>query len=107
MLQFAIGIHMFLYLVCHYFTQLNCKSILANDVIFSGLTPLTLAAELGQVEMYNHILLKARTIKWIYRDTSCAEYPLCDIDSIDDEGHVNTKSALHLVVYGKEVSPYV
>lgn len=72
-------------------------------VIILGLTPLTLAAELGLLDMYNHILMKERRIKWTYGGTSCAEYPLCDLDTVSDEGQVNNKSALHLIVYGKEV----
>ena len=70
------------------------------------MTPLTLAAELGFVEMYDHILMKERMIKWTYGGTSCAEYPLCDLDTVTDEGHVNNKSALYLIVYGKEVKQF-
>ena len=53
--------------------------------------------------MYNHILLKERHIKWIYGGYVCAEYPLSHLDSISDEGSINTTSALHLIVYGNEV----
>ena len=45
-------------------------------------------------------------IKWTYGGTSCAEYPLCDLDTVTDEGHVNNKSALYLIVYGKEVKQF-
>lgn len=54
--------------------------------------------------MYDHILTKERKIKWTYGDTTCAEYPLTDLDSVTSEGRVNSKSAVHVIVYGKEVT---
>jgi len=71
--------------------------------LITGLTPLTLAAALGHKEMYDHISFKERRIKWVYKGVTCAEYPLCDIDSVNGEGEINTKSALHLIIHGKEV----
>lgn len=37
---------------------------------------------------------------WVYADISCAAYLLREVDTISDNGTINTYSALHLVVHG-------
>ena len=65
------------------------------------LTPLTLAAKLGRVEMFFHIMNIEREIYWQLGSITCAAYPLSQIDTIDGEtGHISKDSALNLVVFG-------
>lgn len=66
-----------------------------------NLTPLTLAAKLGRVEMFFHIMNIEREIYWQLGSITCAAYPLSQIDTIDGEtGHISKDSALNLVVFG-------
>lgn len=66
-----------------------------------NLTPLTLAAKLGRVSMFFHILNIEREIYWQLGSVTCAAYPLSQIDTIDVEtGHISKDSALNLVVFG-------
>lgn len=66
-----------------------------------NLTPLTLAAKLGRVEMFFHIMNIEREIYWQLGSITCAAYPLNQIDTIDGEtGHISKDSALNLVVFG-------
>lgn len=66
-----------------------------------NLTPLTLAAKLGRVEMFFHIMNIEREIYWQLGSITCAAYPLPQIDTIDCEtGHISKDSALNLVVFG-------
>lgn len=66
-----------------------------------NLTPLTLAAKLGRVEMFFHIMNIEREIYWQLGSITCAAYPLPQIDTIDWEtGHISKDSALNLVVFG-------
>lgn len=66
-----------------------------------NLTPLTLAARLGRVEMFFHIMNIEREIYWQLGSITCAAYPLSQIDTIDGEtGHISKDSALNLVVFG-------
>ncbi|ESO10140.1 hypothetical protein HELRODRAFT_72856 [Helobdella robusta] len=67
-----------------------------------GLTPLTLAAKLGHIEMYQHIMQTDREVYWTYGNVTCAGYPLDHVDSISETGHINSKSVLYLVVFGKK-----
>lgn len=65
------------------------------------LTPLTLAAKLGRVEMFCHIMNIEREIYWQLGSITCAAYPLSQIDTIDVEtGNISKDSALNLVVFG-------
>lgn len=69
-----------------------------------NLTPLTLAAKLGRVEMFFHIMSIEREIYWQLGSITCAAYPLSKIDTIDEKtGNINKDSALNFVVFG--VSP--
>lgn len=66
-----------------------------------NLTPLTLAAKLGRVEIFFHIMNIEREIYWQLGSITCAAYPLPQIDTIDCEtGHISKDSALNLVVFG-------
>lgn len=66
-----------------------------------NLTPLTLAAKLGRVEMFFHIMNIEREIYWQLGSITCAAYPLSQIDTIDCEtGNISKNSALNLVVFG-------
>jgi hypothetical protein len=63
-----------------------------------GFTPLTLAAELCREEIFFFILETKREVYWVYANISCAAYPLKDVDTISKSGHIDTKSALHLIL---------
>lgn len=66
-----------------------------------NLTPLTLAAKLGRVEMFFHIMSIEREIYWQLGSITCAAYPLSKIDTIDVKtGNINKDSALNFVVFG-------
>lgn len=66
-----------------------------------NLTPLTLAAKLGRVDIFFHIMNIEREIYWQLGSITCAAYPLPQIDTIDCEtGHISKDSALNLVVFG-------
>lgn len=65
------------------------------------MTPLTLASKLGRVELFFHIMNIEREIYWQLGSTTCAAYPLSQIDTIDNEtGNISKDSALNLVVFG-------
>ena len=48
--------------------------------------------------MFQHILKKIRKIFWIYGDITCGAYSLTDLDTISENGSINTKSVLYLLV---------
>ncbi|XP_035731600.1 transient receptor potential cation channel subfamily V member 5-like isoform X1 [Vespa mandarinia] len=65
------------------------------------LTPLTLSAKLGRVEMFFHILNIEREIYWQIGNITCVAYPLSQIDTIDlHTGQISHNSALNLIVFG-------
>ncbi|XP_037940165.1 transient receptor potential cation channel subfamily V member 5 [Teleopsis dalmanni] len=69
-----------------------------------NLTPLTLAAKLGRVEMFFHIMSIEREIYWQLGSITCAAYPLSKIDTIDGKtGNINKDSALNFVVFGDKL----
>ncbi|XP_037807729.1 transient receptor potential cation channel subfamily V member 5 [Lucilia sericata] len=69
-----------------------------------NLTPLTLAAKLGRVEMFFHIMSIEREIYWQLGSITCAAYPLSKIDTIDVKtGNINKDSALNFVVFGDKL----
>ncbi|KOB61355.1 Nanchung, partial [Operophtera brumata] len=75
---------------------LNIRNVL-------NLTPLTLAAKLARTEMFFHILNIEREIYWQIGATTCAAYPLGQVDTIDTEtGYICKDSALNLVVFGEK-----
>ncbi|XP_026484620.2 transient receptor potential cation channel subfamily V member 5 [Vanessa tameamea] len=68
-----------------------------------NLTPLTLTAKLARVELFFHILNIEREIYWQIGATTCAAYPLGQVDTIDTEtGLISKDSALNLVVFGEK-----
>ncbi|KAJ2943871.1 hypothetical protein O0L34_g8197 [Tuta absoluta] len=68
-----------------------------------NLTPLTLAAKLAKTELFFHILNIEREIYWQIGATTCAAYPLGQVDTIDTQtGLISKDSALNLVVFGEK-----
>eukprot|EP00106_Octopus_bimaculoides_P008929 XP_014776371.1 PREDICTED: transient receptor potential cation channel subfamily V member 5-like [Octopus bimaculoides] len=67
-----------------------------------GLTPLALAAKLARKEMYDHIINLERDQYWEYGVVTCRGYPLKEIDTISENGEINTNSTLSFVVYGPD-----
>jgi hypothetical protein len=65
-----------------------------------SLTPFTLAAKMARIEIFNYLLEVNRKTYWVYADISCAAYLLREVDTISENGTINTYSALHLVVHG-------
>ncbi|RNA19974.1 transient receptor potential cation channel subfamily V member 6-like isoform X2 [Brachionus plicatilis] len=61
-------------------------------------TPLTLATELCRQEIFFFILETLREVYWIYADISCAAYPLKHVDTISQNGKIDTKSVLYLIL---------
>ncbi|XP_070539469.1 uncharacterized protein [Ptychodera flava] len=66
-----------------------------------GLTPLNLAATLARKEMFDHILEYERDVYWTYGDVTCAAYALDGFDTIGENGEIDRKSALHIIVNQK------
>ena len=53
-----------------------------------GYTPLTLAAHLGQAEMFSFLLEERKITQWSYGPVSCVLYPLdqVDLEFPDEQG---------------------
>lgn len=55
-----------------------------------GFTPLTLAAQLGESEMFSFLLEERKITQWSYGPVSCVLYPLEQVDlDFQDENEVN------------------
>ncbi len=54
----------------------------------AGLTPLTLAASMGQREMFSFLLDERKITQWTYGPVSCVLYPLDQLD-LGLRGEVN------------------
>lgn len=54
--------------------------------------------------MFEHILEITREVYWMYGDVTSAGYPLTDIDTISENGEINTNSALNLIVRGVSIN---
>ncbi|XP_072177868.1 transient receptor potential cation channel subfamily V member 5-like [Diadema setosum] len=63
-----------------------------------GYTPLSLAAEIANEELFDYIIYLERQVSWKFGDVTCALYPLYNLDSIGVDGSVNEKSALFTIV---------
>ncbi|CAF0724642.1 unnamed protein product [Brachionus calyciflorus] len=63
-----------------------------------GYTPLTLAAQLCRQEIFIFILEAIREVYWVYADISCAAYPLKNVDTISQDGSIDSKSVLYLIL---------
>ncbi len=48
----------------------------------AGLTPLTLAASMGNEEMFNHLLEKRTGTQWAYGPVTCLQVPLREVDPV-------------------------
>ncbi|EDV19284.1 uncharacterized protein TRIADDRAFT_62262 [Trichoplax adhaerens] len=67
----------------------------------AGLTPLTLATQLGYNDSFEKLLELESQIAWKYGDIQCCVYPLKHLDSIGPDGRTNLESALALAVAGE------
>ncbi len=56
------------------------KLQLWNRLNNNGLTPLTLAADLGRTKMFTWLLHERRKIQWSYGDVTCVLHPLDQLD---------------------------
>lgn len=69
-------------------------------------TPLTLAAKLGQAEMFSFLLEERKITQWNYGPIACVLYPLDQVDLAfqdndqkDDHGDVRQKLQLKIFVH--------
>ncbi|XP_074641501.1 transient receptor potential cation channel subfamily V member 5-like isoform X2 [Tubulanus polymorphus] len=67
-----------------------------------GMTPLSLAAHMGKLEIYRHIIDTTRRIQWNYGSVTCATYPLKSIDTCDINGEIDSTSVLYKIVHGSD-----
>ncbi|XP_026301797.1 uncharacterized protein LOC726119 isoform X4 [Apis mellifera] len=66
----------------------------------AGLTPLTLACQLGRAEVFREMLeLSAREF-WRYSNITCSAYPLNALDTLLPDGRTNWNSALFIILNG-------
>lgn len=73
-----------------------------------NLTPLTLAAKLGRVEMFFHILEIQRVVNWTFCNVCFVDIPIDEIDSIDiQDGSSTEQSALAIVVFGVSMAEFI
>ncbi|XP_033225475.1 uncharacterized protein LOC117178246 [Belonocnema kinseyi] len=72
-----------------------------NGIVNSaGLTPLTLACQLGRAEVFREMLeLSAREF-WRYSNITCSAYPLNALDTLLPDGRTNWNSALFIILNG-------
>ncbi|OAF66778.1 Ubiquitin-like protein 5 [Intoshia linei] len=75
----------------------GAKTDIKNKV---GLTPLSMAMELGKVDIYLHLLVKKRVICWMYGNVTCAAYEIGEIDTIGYDGEINQNSSIYRMVMG-------
>ncbi|CAB0003660.1 unnamed protein product [Nesidiocoris tenuis] len=65
-----------------------------------GLTPLTLACQLGRADVFKEMLeLSAREF-WRYSNITCSAYPLNALDTLLPDGRTNWNSALFIILNG-------
>ncbi|CAF3300144.1 unnamed protein product [Rotaria sp. Silwood2] len=81
----------------------NSKSIeivkLWNRLNKDGLTPLTLAADLGQAKMLSWLLYERKKIQWSYGNVSCVLHPLDQFDlDFQKEGKQRPLSVLEVMI---------
>eukprot|EP00667_Euglena_gracilis_P000820 EG_transcript_820 len=69
------------------------------------LTPLALAAALGQERMFQHILAKYSVIAWDYGPITCKLFPLCGLEqpSIDPNSGEAVKTAIDCMCAGARI----
>jgi transient receptor potential cation channel subfamily V member 5 len=51
-------------------------------------------------QIFDYLVNIERIVYWIYANISCAAYVLTEVDTIDEMGATNTRSALYLIVNG-------
>ncbi|XP_046414955.1 uncharacterized protein LOC124177005 [Neodiprion fabricii] len=77
--------------------KLPARNGIANS---AGLTPLTLACQLGRAEVFREMLeLSAREF-WRYSNITCSAYPLNALDTLLPDGRTNWNSALFIILNG-------
>ncbi|XP_043278633.1 uncharacterized protein iav isoform X2 [Venturia canescens] len=77
--------------------KLPARNGIANN---AGLTPLTLACQLGRAEVFREMLeLSAREF-WRYSNITCSAYPLNALDTLLPDGRTNWNSALFIILNG-------
>ncbi|CAF4952987.1 unnamed protein product, partial [Rotaria sp. Silwood1] len=81
----------------------NSKSIeitkLWNRFNKDGLTPLTLAADLGRAKMLSWLLYERKKIQWSYGNVSCVLHPLDQLDlDFQKEGKQRPLSVLEIMI---------
>ncbi|XP_059476440.1 uncharacterized protein LOC132197274 isoform X2 [Neocloeon triangulifer] len=66
----------------------------------SGLTPLTLACQLGRAEVFKEMLELSCREFWRYSNITCSAYPLNALDTLLPSGKTNWNSALFIILNG-------
>jgi len=70
-----------------------------------GYTPYMLAARLGNVQMFSHIMERTKEINWKYGPVTSVLYPLSEIDSLDSGRYARGEhTALDTVVFSRHAS---
>ncbi|XP_071948239.1 transient receptor potential cation channel subfamily V member 5-like [Antedon mediterranea] len=64
-----------------------------------GFSCLSLAAYLVRPVLFEHILNLERELEWNFGTVTCAAYNLNNIDSINMDGTLNSKSAIYTIAY--------
>ncbi|XP_025075486.1 uncharacterized protein LOC105432571 [Pogonomyrmex barbatus] len=66
----------------------------------AGLTPLTLACQLGRAEVFREMLELSSREFWRYSNITCSAYPLNALDTLLPDGRTNWNSALFIILNG-------
>ncbi|XP_023290648.1 transient receptor potential cation channel subfamily V member 5 [Orussus abietinus] len=66
----------------------------------AGLTPLTLACQLGRAEVFREMLELSAKEFWRYSNITCSAYPLNALDTLLPDGRTNWNSALFIILNG-------
>ncbi|CAF1052768.1 unnamed protein product [Rotaria sordida] len=70
-----------------------------NRLNKDGLTPLTLAADLGRAQMLSWLLDERKTIQWSYGNVSCVLHPLDQLDrDFDDDNKQRILSVIEVMI---------
>ncbi|UJR21723.1 hypothetical protein I4U23_024800 [Adineta vaga] len=69
-----------------------------------GYTPLTLAAKLGQADMFSFLLEERKIVQWSFGPVSCVLYPLDQVDlEFQEDDQQNPVGALEIIVQNAHV----
>ncbi|XP_012266569.2 uncharacterized protein LOC105692131 isoform X2 [Athalia rosae] len=77
--------------------KLPARNGIANS---AGLTPLTLACQLGRAEVFREMLELSAKEFWRYSNITCSAYPLNALDTLLPDGRTNWNSALFIILNG-------